>query len=1822
MESYAKKIAIEHKVTGKASFETFPKRMLIDDFKTITIANQILNECIQLDVTIPPSGEWLLDNYYLIEEQMNSVKNELKEHEYLKLPAVNKTARCFLLAQELVKFTDGNITSENIQIFLNAYQTKRVMEMREIWMFPIMLKIALIQYIRKVSERIIVAQYQKLKVESLVERLVKKIPHNNQKFIRYKNLEVDSEATSYVEHLTYLLKKLGKEGVEFLEILEDEVKRVGSTVSDVIKIEHYDLTLKRVSIANSITSIRRLARLNWSIIFANTNGMDQILKQDEWYEKLDYETKEEYRNCIQKIAEETNISEIYIANKLIEISKGNYNEISENNVKKAEHIGTFLIGDKKAELYQALGFRYREVKHKLFWYMLAIYFPTVIFAYALTKNLWWLAFIPVSEIFVSIINRIISKKIIPHKLPRIEKIDENVETFVIVPTLLTSEERVKQMMESLEVYYLANQSEKLYFALLGDVSEASEEKMDYDETIMRVGQAEAERLNQKYQKEIFYFLYRKRIYNPNQGKWLGYERKRGMITEFNRFLLTGDQGTFQVNTIKKIPNIKYIITLDADTELPMDTAKKLIGIMEHPLNQPVKENGIVTKGYGLVQPKVGISIQASTASLFSKIYAGSGGIDIYSTAESNVYQDVFGEAIFTGKGIYHLKVFQEVLEGQIPENTVLSHDLLEGSYLRCGLASDVEIIDGFPARVNSYMVRQARWVRGDWQIIRWLFQGPLNALSKYKIWDNLRRSLVDVLTFVLMLTGHIHTALLVVFIPLIIDLLDRILNINNSKKKIVTKDYLPIINGLKGSLYRSFLNLLFVPYKFILMTKSILKTLYRLFISKKNLLEWLTAADAEKVLGKDLKAFLREMGSGFLLGCVFVLITQITNPSALTLSIVLTIFWFLTPFIAYEISLSEKTKKEKILPEEKEFLLDVAKKTWNFFADFMTEENHYLPPDNYQEKRKNAIVNLTSSTNIGLGVLAILSAYDLTFIDEKEMLERLTQTLENIQKLEKWNGHLYNWYNIQTLEPVNPKFVSTVDSGNFVGYLYVVKEFLYQKIQENQKKQSKLNLNEKQKIEVEKEIKYEKYYNLYQIVSRLIDNTDFSKLYDETKSLFSMGYDFRENVFVDSYYDLLASEARQASFIAIAKRDIPYKHWFNLGRTLTTVNSKKGLISWAGTMFEYFMPTIVMPSYRYTLLDETYDFCIYSQKEYAKKLKIPWGMSEAAFNLMDLNYNYQYKAFGIPWLGVKRGLKDEIVVSPYSSILSISRNVQDVVKNLKEFEKLGAYQKYGFYESIDYTPNRTDKAQYAIVKTYMAHHQGLILTSLNKYLSDDILVKRFSKNPEIQMASMLLQEKIPQNIVYTNEKKAKVKAIKYKYYEEYREKEINKKEQNVNILSNEQYTLLIDNYGQGYSQWKEKRVNRFKEDNEQTNFFYIKKIQTGECWSNFYKPMVKEPDEYTTIFSSAVSKFTRKDGDIITTTKIAISPEDNIEIRQLEFENQGNEEIELDIISYLEPVLCDRDTDITFPAFHKLFLYPHRYQNAVIMEKRERNPNIKNMQLLVCFFETPEDTAFEVETDKMKLLGNCHSVENALIADQDKSYSQELKLVTDAIISFKKNIRVKPGEKTKLYFAMSISDEREELENNYQKIMSTNYFERVFELAISKSVVENRFLRFKVDEIDIYNQLMQEILYGSSTRKHYRKRIEANQLKQKDLWKFGISGDLPMILVRVKHPNEIEMVTQLIRAMEYFRRKNLKVDLIILDDEKNSYEQYTCEKILETVNMQNLNYMLHQNAGIHLVKHINLTEAEVNLLYACSDVILDAHYGILEEQLYERGVNV
>ena len=1774
MENYAKRLALEHGIQGKTSKRFYPIIELKKDFEIIRKAYDVLTESISLDIPIPPSGEWLLDNFYIIEEQVSVISDEISLKQFLKLPAVKGKARIFLIADAMVEVNDGNITNDFIKRFIRAYSSKRKLSMEEIWMLPVALKVALIKYIRIVADRIIASQYQKFKVASLIERIIKNKSQREQSFYKYKNINLNGEITAYVEFLVYLLKKEGKNEKKYINILSEEVKKAGTTLDEVIKVEHYDMALRRVSMSNSITSIKNILRYNFVQIFEEINGIEEILNKDIWYEKSDFDTKNLYRSKIQKLAQKLKLSESYVAEKLIDFS-------NENN----EHIGEYLVGEKENEFYEKISGRKKRVlsnKDKLFIYLLFIYVPAIIVS-ILTMNLnFWIALIPFSEVFVLLANKFVTKTQKPTILPRLEDIPEDANTFVIVPTLLNNSEKVKEIIQNLEVFYLGNKLPNLYFALLGDASEESTEHMDFDETVKNTGTLEVQKLNEKYGEERFFFLYRKRVFNKSQGKFLGYERKRGMITEFVQFLLTKAKGTFLVNTINEIPQIKYIITLDCDTILPMDTAKKLIGVMEHPINKPIISGKTVVKGHALIQPKVGISMESSVLSDFSKMFAGSGGIDPYSTAESNVYQDLFDEAIFTGKGIFNVEIFNKLLKDEIPENTVLSHDLLEGSYLRCGLASDIEVIDGFPSRVNSYMLRLSRWTRGDWQIISWLFKGPLNSLSKYKIFDNLRRSLLDIFLLALFFVNGYIPALFVIFFPFILDLLN-VLFCHRSGKK--SKNYLPIFDGASGSFIRCFFNLLFLPYKAVLMIKAIGITLYRLLISKTHMLDWVTAADGERILGKKLKDYIFSMSSCFVVGILLVLDSIFFKFSNTYVSLFLFVLWSFTPIVSFFISRPINYDKEKTTPKDEDYLKDIALKTWKYFDDYMNEKNNFLPPDNYQVGRKKDIVTTTSSTNIGLALLSIISASDLKFINNEECIFKLKKILDTIFKLEKWNGHLYNWYNIEKLEPLYPRFISTVDSGNFVGYLYVVMQFL-------------ANNNE------------EEYR---QKVEELIKDTDFSKLYDFEKNLFSIGFDIRENRLVDSYYDLLASEARLASFVAIAKRDVPYKHWFSMSRSLTTVDRYKGLVSWSGTMFEYFMPLIVMKSYKYTILDETYDFCIYSQRRYAKKLGIPWGISESAFNLQDLNLNYQYKAFGIPWLGLKRGLKDEIVVAPYSSFLALSKSPKEVLKNAEELKKLGAFDKYGFYDSIDFTPSRMYENKGAIVKTYMAHHEALILLSINNYLNDEILQKRFGENTEIKCADLLLQERVPANIIFTKKKKEKVKIMKYKSYEEHVESIINNPAGNVNIQSNGKYTLVINDFGEGYSNFDNILVTRYKDSIKQSMCMYIKNLETQEMITNTPYPMYNESDEYEIKFSPSDSSFYRKSGDIDVTTKIAVSSEENIEVRVITIKNNFSKSLNLDLITYVEPVLTYKNNDIVHPAYNNLFFRASKYKTGVLLNKRSHNESLYYINFLT--FDKLDN--LEIELDKSKVIGRLRDMKNPIISKQDVAFSNETNMTTNTIISFRGNLKLEPNESQIISCFYGVSKKYDNIINMYEKYNAVDSYKRIFELAYSKSLVENRFLGYKGKDIIVYNKLF-SMIDNNKTREKYKDKINQNILKQNSLWRFGISGDLPIILVRINRVNDVYVINDLILAVEYFYKKGLKVDLVIFNEEDSKYEQYVQDRLYEIISAKNLNYLLHQNGGIFIVKKNDVSVDEENLIFSHSDIILNARDGFLKEQLYDE----
>lgn len=1822
LEKYMEKLACDHNLKPESEEKTYPIPALEKDFKYISMVYNLLNEHIKIGIDIHPAGEWLLDNYYIIEERVKQIKDELTLTKYKKFLGLDNGqyagyARIYVLAKEMCTYTDSNINKENLEFMLTSYQRRKTLNMDEIWNIELFIKIVIVENIKDICEKIYASQMQKYRVENIIERLVEQKNKDVQKFNKkqYKSYKFGYGEMKYpfIEYMSYKLKKTDKDNYEYIEALEEAVEKMGTNINDVIKKEHFGIAIKKVLMGNCITTLKNISRIDFQEIFERINGVEEILKMDpaEVYNKMDYKTKAYYRGKIKELAKKTKISEVYIARKIVELSTGKQG--------KKSHIGYYLIDEGKFELYKEIKYKPISMKNetKLNFLIAFTWGATLLISILIGKLynnyiLSVLGALPIHEIINQFTQYIFSKIVKPKLLPKIDMrnaISKEQATMVVIPTIVDSKEKVEEMFKKLEVYFLANKSDNLYFTLLGDCKPSKIERRTQDKEIAVTGIKVVNELNKKYNKEIFNFLYRKRKWNEGENEYLGWERKRGLLMQFNSFLINRSEEDFALNTIsnmKEIPNIKYIITLDSDTNLILNSAFELIGTMEHILNKPVLKDGIVVEGHGIIQPKVGINLNEAEKSWFSKIFAGSPGTDLYTNAISDFYQDNFNEGIFTGKGIYELNTFYTVLKDAIPEYTVLSHDLLEGSYLRAGLASDILLMDGYPSKLIAFMTRLNRWIRGDWQICNWLFKyiknskdetvkNPINRLSKYKILDNLRRSIIGLFTLILLLVG-IYTnkfgiiliSVMAITINLILEGINKIIYRRDGEK--FKNSFVKTVNGWRGIITKFILDIGFFPTKTYVETKAIVQALYRKYVSKKKILEWTTAEEAEANKDNDLDSYVGYMFINLVLA-VFINAFSINY-----IAIAIGVLWLVSPIISFRISkpIPEKDPLKKIDKKHQNYIVNIAQKTWDFFKDYLVEETNYLPPDNYQENRKEKIVDRTSSTNIGLAMVSVISAYDMGFENIYSTVSVLQKILDTVEKLEKWNGHLYNWYNIKTLAPLEPRYVSTVDSGNFIGYLYVVRQFLKEHIR-----------------------LYENVEDYIFLIDRIIENTNFSSLYDSSSRLFSIGFDVSTNKLTDSYYDLLASEARQASFIAIAKKDVPAKHWACLNRTLTAMDGYKGLISWSGTAFEYLMPNINMKSYHGSLLDESCKFMIMSQIKYSEKLNIPWGISESAFNLKDLKSNYQYKAFGIPWLGLKRGLGDEMVISSYGTILAICDYPREVLENIERLEEEGAFGKYGLYEAIDYTKSRLKPNERSeVVKTFMAHHQALILISINNFFHKNIIQKRFSKNPEIEGTEILLQERMPEDIIITKEKKEVPEKLKYKDYESYYRVEIDnvEKENRCNVISNQDYSVLMDAKGNGYSKINNIYINRYKstDDNLQGINFFIKNINENKIWtSNYYKDIVR-PSKYKAIFKPDSNTIERTDGNIETKIDVTVSQNEPTEIRKIKFNNIGNEEEILEVTGCFEPIISDINADIAHKAFNNLFLrYDYNKENqTLIIERRKRDENSKGIFLGVNFYtenETMGELEYEIDAQKFN---DCNDMNFPQTIKEGKRFSNSIGLVTEPIVAIKRTLKIPAHKSVELYFIISVANDKEELVNNIEKIKNQEAIRNIFEISKAKAIEEARYLQIKGNELAEYQKLISLLINPSYVSWYYKNKVKNENFNKSDLWKFGISGDFPILMLKLKNINDIYLLNELLKLYEILRIKNIPIEFIILSE-----EDYLVEYINSAILNAHLEYMKNVRCGIFVLVASNLTQVENNLFLFSANLVIDANLGNINYQL-------
>lgn len=2006
LEAHAGEISASFSDTINQNSRRKILKVLNDSYKKIIDTFEYIDRDIRNNKEVISASEWLLDNLYLIEKEYKDVKHSSTRSFYRKLPVLSNITlkgypRVYYIAVEIVKHTDGRVNGDVIKRFLNSYQQETVLTSAELWAFPTMIRIALLQKIGKICDGMMFIQKEKNKADLIGEELVRDL--KNYKYVNDLLRALDEEkklSSHFVERLIKILRDNGVDNEKLYNWIERKLEKQDTNFEKLIVIDHQRQATFQLSLGNSITGIREIGALPFSGVFEELSYVEKILREDPsgLYCKLDFDTRTYYRHKIEKYSRLMKIPESFISKQIVECAE-------EGTEDYERHIGYYLIDDgieclKKKVNYKDKGLssiKNHLRKFKASYYIRIIIFGTTLLDAALIFGSlandnnpilykYILAvlvlILPCSEIVNSILNYSVNQLSTRRYVPKLELVDgitEENRTIIVVPTIINNAKRAEELIKNLETFYLSNEEKNLYFAILGDFRDSDKEINEDDEEINNAALKKIREINKKYtnnKEDIFYYFNRVRKYNKKERKYLGWERKRGKLLEFLALIRGSKDTTYNIlsGDITPLTKAKYIITLDADTMLPIDTAKKLIGAMSHPLNRAVIDvNGKVIRGYGLMQPRINISTISANKTIYSKLFSGETGIDTYSMAVSDVYQDLFGEGIFTGKGIFDIDVFQKVLKNAFPENAILSHDLIEGAYVRCALVSDISLIDGYPASYSAASKRLHRWVRGDWQLLPWIFKkSPINNLSRWKLIDNLRRSLISPTVMLLLLLSFgslpkgynewIGIAILAVMTPLLFDVSEVV--VAPIKGFSLSGE---LLDG-KAIIKQVFLIFAFLPYNAYLMIDAILRTIYRVYFSKKNLLQWVTAAEAEASSGKTLYSYFKNMYSGSFIGLLIGFVSYFYSSKAFMIMLPSVLVWFISPIFAYWISKEIYIPKEELSHEEEKYLRRIARKTFAYFEDFVNEKTNYLAPDNFQESPYIGVAPRTSPTNIGMGLTCNIVAYDLGYIDFKEFVIRLDIAISAMESLERYKGHFYNWYDISNKKPLYPRYISTVDSGNLVGYLWLLNETIddylnkpfiqesfyfgiedimklaeeeldikfnirqfYEniilKLQDSQidifRLKSLLNDIWNKFIELEKDEKVKNEFNYWNnklknnimllqknietifpwisivennidyliafreefnsmacsckineipnaydhIINKLKDEgtkdiktikkelisllesgreesklliykcdklkkrsnvfceeADFTMLFDKKRLLFSIGYDIEHDTLGNSFYDLLASEARCASFIAIAKGEINPIHWFKLGRAITLMNSHKGLVSWSGTMFEYFMPLIIMKAYPDTLLHATYVGVINGQIDYGKKRNIPWGISESAYYNFDASKNYQYKAHGVPGIGLKRGLRDELVVSPYSTLLAMLMNLRDGMENLKVLKSIGAEGKYGFFEAIDYTKDRLPNGEgKAIIKNYMVHHQGMSLMSLDNILNDNVLQNRFHNIPRVKATELLLQERIPNRVVYNREVEIDTNEM------------ILEKEQifvrtfntpktpmpEIALLSNGKYSVMLTNSGSGYSKKDNMALYRFKEDvtlNENGMFFYIKDVKNNFYYSAAYQPTKVEAEDYKAVFAMDKVEFKRRDKDLITETSIAVSYEEDAEIREISLTNRSGSEKVIEVTSYCEVTLAPFNADNSHPAFSNLFIKTEydEDQNCVLANRRPRSKKQEKpwmMQKLIVKGEAIGSMQFE--TSRVNFIGRNRTLEKPKVISEEVTLKNTVGSVLDPIISIRRRVKVSIDETVKLFFITAVGSSREEMIDVSKKYSDEGSCKRIFSFAQSQSLVELKYLGIKYPQVNLYNFMASKIIFMSPLYKDREQKIMSVSGSQRSLWAYGISGDLPIVLLKVHKLSDKGLVKQMITAHEYWSTKGLKVDLVILDMENISYHRKVDSAVRDIISASHARDKQNVAGGVFLYNTSNMPEDIINLLIGISRLVIDSSKGLLVTQI-------
>jgi cyclic beta-1,2-glucan synthetase len=1999
MEQYGKTLAGLHILGPKVDPDQQLLSRLAENEAILLEVHDLVSEAVKANRQITPAGEWLLDNFYLIEEQIRTGRRHLPKGYSKELPRLlNGTStglpRVYDIAKEIISHGEGHVDPESLRRFVTAYQTITTLKLGELWAIPIMLRLALIENLRRVAVRVAAGRIDRDLADSWADQMIEIAEKDPKSLILVIADMARSDPPMSTPFISEFVRRLQGQSPALafpLTWIEQRLSESNQTTVQLIQYGNQQQAADQVSISNSIGSLRFLGALDWREFVESMSHVEQILHEDpaDAYISMDFSTRDHYRHVMEKIAKKSIFSEIEVARKVIDLAKKGA-ELNGPEDRTA-HVGFYLIGRGLTQLEHLTKIKHTlssicrktVFRFPLVFYLGSIILLTLTFSWSLLEkahsdgigswHIWALGFLLilcVSYLSVALVNWLTTLFVNPYPLPRLDYskgIPPESRSLVIVPCMLLNTQNIEDLTEALEVRFLANQDENLHFGLLTDFKDAAQERLEEDDQLIQMVSKKITGLNEKYpgeNKDTFFLFHRSRKWNPKDRIWMGYERKRGKLSDLNSLLRGGPENTFSliIGNRDVLKTIKYVITLDTDTQLPRDSARQFIGAMSHPLNKPKYDSRKqrVTDGYSILQPRVAVSLPGTNRSRYARLFGSEPGIDPYTRVISDVYQDLFGEGSFIGKGIYDVDSFEQTLGDRFPENRILSHDLLEGCYTRSGLLSDVLLFEEYPASYKTDVMRRSRWIRGDWQLVPWLLpflpkvsgksrKNPLSLLSYWKILDNLRRSLIPLALTLLLLSGWTILSsswfwtLVVIGIISIPPIINSVVYIFQKPEDVILRQHLKAaIQLVTRQLYQAAFILISLPYEAFYSMDAILRTCWRLIISKKRLLEWNSAVRIEPHSRFKLIESLRTIWISPFIAILSATCLLILFPKTLAMVWPIIGLWFIFPVIAWWISEPLVPFAAKLTDKQYLFLRELSRKTWSFFETFVVPEDNWLPPDNYQEHPISVIAHRTSPTNIGLSLLANLSAYDFGYILTGELIERTSNAFNTMNSMEKYQGHFFNWYDTQSLKPLRPLYISSVDSGNLAGHLLTLQQglltlpdqlilgprlfegindtlqilaeqagksipaqiiqfrkYLQAIIDEHpttlvylRKCLEKLSASSAEIVNAFTSDRTEQYsiwaiklsrqcqsaldeltyltpWMSHPISAEKIDNypdmnaiptlreiaqtndhakerieliealvrqskefanMEYGFLYDKSRHLQTVGYNVEDRRRDSSYYDLLASEARLSSFVAIAQDQVSQESWFALGRLLTTIDGEPILLSWSGSMFEYLMPLIVMPSYENSLLDQTCKAAVIRQIEYGKLRDVPWGISESGYNSVDVQQNYQYRAFGVPGLGLKRGLSEDLVVAPYATALALMVMPEEACANLERLADEGFMGKFGFYEAIDYTSARVPRGQSkAIVRSFMTHHEGMSFLSLAYVLLDRPMQKRFESDPLFQATLLLLQERIPRATTFYSHTSGATNIRPAANNQEMPLRVFNTPDTpfpEVNLLSNGgRYRVIITNAGGGYSHWNDIALTRWREDatcDSWGTFCYLRDAENGNFWSTTYQPTLHRPEKYEAIFSEGRAEFRRRDYDIDTHTEIVVSPEDDIELRRVKLTNRTRTTRIIDITSYSEVVLAPNGADLAHPAFSNLFAQTEIiYQRqAILCTRRPRSVDERSpwmFHLMAVHGAEIRNTTYE--TDRMQFIGRGNTLVSPYAMTSSKSLTGSQGSVLDPIVAIQYQIVLESEASATIDMVTGISVTREGALNLIDKYQDKQFANRVFELAWTHSQVVLRQINASESDAQLYGQLASSIIFANSSLRAESGILIKNHRGQSGLWGYSISGDLPIVLLQIEDPANINIVRQLVQAHAYWRLKGLAVDLVIWNEDHAGYRQLLQEQIIGLIAAGIEANSIDRPGGIFVRSADQISNEDRILFQTVARAIINDTRGALADQINRRG---